>query len=472
MQALSFDARTHVYTIDGEVLPSATEIAATVVGKDMTKIPPAVLAKARKRGQEIHEDVQNATGDLPQYTTPEGQWIGKNTPHAVEHEKAGYCIIDGLLIAGTADLVYEDQYGWEGGVDDIKSESTPDILYWTIQLNISARIFQKKNLRVLYVPKTGNYSIVPIQYLSDEKMVEIVSAYREGRVLTDEFLAASEKQESPSLDLVVYSHSVGELTTNAKAILETVKKQLAGYSVDNYSEDNIADAKRDKAELNAAAKKLNDKRIELEREFMKPFNEFKDTVGETCGLIKTASAQIDALVKAVDDREKAAKKQLIVDAWNALGFSLVPIEKVWNTAWLNKGAKVKDIVDEMKAIIDKINQDILVLDRINEPEAKAHYLNTLSLDAALAEVDRIMQNRQRIAAAEQARKEAAEARLRLSEVQKEIVIDPVKIEPVKIEAAPAGPELLERMFRVRCTMDQLVELGNYMNRNKILFQKL
>ena len=52
MQALSFDARTHVYTIDGEVLPSATEIAATVVGKDMTKIPPAVLAKARKRGQE------------------------------------------------------------------------------------------------------------------------------------------------------------------------------------------------------------------------------------------------------------------------------------------------------------------------------------------------------------------------------------------------------------------------------------
>lgn len=461
MRTLSFEASSHTYTVDGAVVPSATEIAAKVVGKDMTKIPPAALAKARQRGQEIHEDVQRGT-----CATPEGTWIYGKLPDNTEHEKAGYCIIDGLLIAGTADLVHF------GGIDDIKSESKPDVLYWTIQLNIYARIFQKKNLRVLYVPKTGNYSIVPIQYLSDEKMIEVVNAYREGKVLTDEFLAASEKPESPSLDLVVYSHSVGELTTNAKAILETVKKQLAGYSIDNYSEDNIADAKRDKAELNAAAKKLNDKRIELEREFMKPFNEFKDTIAETCTLIKTASGQIDGLVKAVEDREKAAKKQLVTESWNMLGFFLVPLEKVWNPVWLNKGAKVKDIVDEMKAIIDKINQDILVLDRINEPEAKAHYLNTLSLDAALAEVDRIMENRQRIAAAEQARKEAAEARLKLSEAQKEIVIEPVKVEPVKIEASPTEPELLERTFRVRCTMDQLVELGNFMNRSKILFQKL
>lgn len=460
MRTLSFDAASHTYTVDGAVVPSATEIAAKVTGKDVAKIPPAALAKARQRGQEIHEDVQHGT-----FATPEGAWIRKNIPFELEHEKAGYCIIDGLLIAGTADLVHS-------GIDDIKSESKPDILYWTIQLNIYARIFQKKSLRVLYVPKTGNYSIVQIQYLSDENMIEVVNAYREGKVLTDSFLAASEKPESPSLDLVVYSHSVGELTTNAKAILETVKKQLAGYSIENYSEDNIADAKRDKAELNAAAKKLNDKRLELEREFMKPFNEFKDTISETCTLIKTASGQIDQLVKAVEDREKAEKKRILVESWDSLGFSLVPLEKVWNPAWLNKTAKVRDVVSEMSAIIDKINQDILVLDRINEPEAKAHYLNTLSLDAALAEVDRIMENRQRIAAAEQARKEAAEARLRLGEAQKEIAVEPVKIEPAKVEAAPAAPELLERTFKVRCTMDQLVELGNYMNRNKILFQKL
>ena len=92
------------------------------------------------------------------------------------------------------------------------------------------------------------------------------------------------------LNLVVQEFNLGTMTTNAEAIREAVKQKLAGYKVENYSGDRIQDAKRDKAELNAAAKRLNDARLEYERTWMKPFEAFKAVVNETVGLIKTASA--------------------------------------------------------------------------------------------------------------------------------------------------------------------------------------
>lgn len=43
-----------------------------------------------------------------------------------------------------------------------------------------------------------------------------------------------------------------------------------------YNDENIDQAKKDKAALNKAAKALNAKRLEIEKEFMKPFREFKE----------------------------------------------------------------------------------------------------------------------------------------------------------------------------------------------------
>lgn len=463
MPNLSFDPESHVYTLDGEIIPSVSQIAAKVTGKDVSKIPAGVLDAARLRGLKIHKDVENGYRD-----TLEGQWISEQLKGTTwKHEQQTFGEMAGIKYAGTCDLLGIDSIG------DIKTQAAIDLDFWTIQLNLYRHLFgNDKRLFVLWTPKDKPFKNIEIATLTDSEMAVVMNHWKTGAVLESDW-RANPRPDAPSLDLIIYSRNVGELTTNAKAILETVRTQLDGYKADNYSESNIADAKRDKAELNAAAKKLNDKRLELERDFMRPFEEFKATVTETCNEIKKASSLIDGVVKEVEDREKQEKRKLIEDYFATLGCDLFELSHpaVWRVSWLNKTAKMKDIQTEITARVEKVKADLIVLDRIGEPEAKAHYLSTLNLENALAEADRIKANRERIAASEKARK---------AEIQPEEAPIPLMLNPEPPEAPAPVPEpvktstgeILERTMKVKGTYEQLKALGDYMNANGIDFDRV
>ena len=301
-----------------------------------------------------------------------------------------------------------------------------------------------------------------------------------------------------SLDLVVQEFNLGTLTTNARAIMDAVKVKLEGYKAENYSEDNIGRAKQDKAELNAAAKQLNDKRLEYERKFMEPLSEFKDLVTHTCALIKTASSQIDTVVKEVDEREKVAKWDKIEAFFLAQKCELFALDRIFSQSWLNKTTKLKDIEAEITARIKKANEDLVILDKISEPEAKAHYLITLDLQSAIKKADEIKSNREKLAAIQKAKEEEdarkeAEAKERLAaqeakQPEPEAVPVPVseaiaaipEPEPVKIEtptvqeATPVAKadSKLSFSLRVSGSHAQLQALRKYMDFNGIVYEKL
>lgn len=218
--------------------------------------------------------------------------------------------------------------------------------------------------------------------------------------------------EEKSLALVVQEKRLGTLVTNAKQIKEFVALKIEEYSVDNYQGDEKQAAK-DKAELNAAATRLNDERIRLEREFMSPFNEFKEVVNDTVSLIKTASAKLDAIVKEKERREKAEKKAKIAEMWETKKFTLVPLEKVYNTKWENKTYKFSAIESDIDGIISRIEGDLDALDSFGEDteQLKSLYLSTLNLQTALNKGAELKANRERIAArqAEEERRRAEEA---------------------------------------------------------------
>jgi len=461
LKTLSFNEEAHEYTLvmdDGteQVIPSVTQIASKVTGKDLSKIPQKILKAAGERGTKIHKEVQdNIDGGDESY------WIGQQIDRErCAFEQQSFGEVEGLYFAGTADIVSPDT------IYDIKSQAKADIPYWTVQLNLYRQFYDGiTSLKVLWVPKTGVYRVINIRVLHDMEIDTIIDCFKAGNELPAGFFEASpdEKPETPSLELVVYKNNLGELTTNARAIMESVKLQLSGYKAENYTEANIADAKRDKAELNAASKKLNDKRLELERAFMAPFQEFKVIVTETCDEIKKASSQIDAIVKEVEQREKDEKRSKIEASFASMKVSLFPLSQIFDQAWLNKGTKLKDIESEIQARVEKVNSDLVVLDRIGEPEAKAHYLETLNLDSALACSDRIKANRARLAEAQVPSKPVMET------VEESPEAEPI---PVSFAENRAPADLLERTFRVRCTMEQLVALSQYLNTNAIAFEKL
>lgn len=452
MKDIRFNSETHEYFLvedaGNEVrLPSVTEIVTAVTGKDLSRIPKKVLEEARERGKMIHADVENRT-----FQTLEGQWIKKQLPELFFSERMGFGQVGGVSYAGTLDIIADKE------IDDIKTTYAKDILGWTIQLNLYRAMHDDiEKLSVLWTPKSEEYERIPIQVLTDSQMDEIADAYQSHRILPKDWL--SERPAAPSLDLIVYNQTPGQLATNARIILATVKKQLEQYCPENYSEDNIADAKKDKATLNNAIKALNDKRIDLEREWNRPFEEFKGIVAETISEMKAASNAIDSIVKDVEQREKDAKRKQIEDFFAAQACSLFSLNQIWNLSWLNKGAKLKDIEAEIIARIEKVQKDLATLDGIGEPEAKEHYLDTLNMESALAEVARIRA-----------------ARERLAQVQRPAPAPIPEPQTHSISGSTAtlanDEEVLERRMFVRCTRAKIRELSRFMNENGIYFEKI
>jgi hypothetical protein len=309
----------------------------------------------------------------------------------------------------------------------------------------------------------------------------------------------SETVETPVLDLVVEEMNLGKLTTNAEALRDMVKGKLSGYSVENYSGDRIKEAKADKAELNAFAKRLNDKRLEFERMWMKPFEPFEAVVDETVRLIKAASSKIDEVVKDVEKGEKDEKRRLIDQFWAGQGCTLFRLNQIFDERWLNKSTKLSAVQDEIVERIKKVESDLGILDKIGVPEAKAYYLNCLDLNKAMAEADRIKANRERLAKVEQDRKDAEERRAQeeadrlAAESQADPVLSPLPVgvlvlsqtepegdplppidsHPIdEMQSAPEPPKLYDLTLHFTATMDELTALRAYVDEHGLKYEKI
>jgi hypothetical protein len=282
----------------------------------------------------------------------------------------------------------------------------------------------------------------------------------------------SDPIESTDLTLVVEKFNLGTLTTNAKALLAAVKAKLSSYTIDNYSGDRIQEAKKDRAKLNNLFKVLNEQRIEYEKRWMQPFDEFKGLVAETGIEIKKASNAIDQLIKDVEAIEKEEKRQQIDEYFASLNCNLFRVEQIASAQWLNKTYLLKDIKAEIVARIEKTKMDLAILDKINEPEAKAHYLETLDLNSAMAAADRIKANRERLAAEEKARLEPPEPdyeeERELDFTEPETIPDRT---PVPAEKLPTDP-IITYTLRLHGTKEALQDLRRYMEAHDITYEKI
>lgn len=286
--------------------------------------------------------------------------------------------------------------------------------------------------------------------------------------------------QDKDLELVISNQKLGTLTTNAKEIKAFIEKVLPNYDVSNYNESNIDVAKKDKATLNKASKALNDKRIELEKHFMEPFSEFKEVIIDTCNLIKTATNKIDSVVKESEAKEKENKRRQIVDFFDGLNFTLVPLEKFFDEKWLNKTAKIKDIQKEIQEKINKFNDDIITIEAIGSDVdlLKSLYLDTLNLNSTIQYANTLKANREKAQKeAEERAKDSAPAPSTTAPAPSTTTIveeeNPFAEEVAHVPASTEPKtELLVRTMKVTATYDQLVSLGNFMNDNGITFEKL
>lgn len=162
-----------------------------------------------------------------------------------------------------------------------------------------------------------------------------------------------------------------------------------------YKVVTFVEAKNVRAKLNAAIKKISDRRIELKKEFLKPYELVEAQAKELESIIKNIGDGIDQQVKAKEEEEKNKKLNLINALWKQLNDTGYEIElgKVANPKWLNKTYKMTDIQTEMMMFANKVRNDMKVISSLVNDEDKvvdlqAKYLNTFDLAIVLEKYER------------------------------------------------------------------------------------
>lgn len=205
---------------------------------------------------------------------------------------------------------------------------------------------------------------------------------------------------------------VGKLTSNAKEFSAALEKELQNYTVERYLDDPDA-ADKDKKYLNKLLENVAEKRKMAVKTWNKPLEEFISVMTELENNINSASNSLKTIVDKAKQQEKDKKKEKIVEFWNTLNFTIIPLERVFNPKWLNKGEKMTSIMEECQAIVDKINGEMETLKSMQDEDSntlQAFYLETLDLNATLQKGNQLKENRARIKAEEE-RKAAEMAKL-------------------------------------------------------------
>ena len=311
-----------------------------------------------------------------------------------------------------------------------------------------------------------------------------------------------------------------------KAVI-SITEQYKGLA---YTEEQLQEAKKDRAMLNAMKKDISDRRIQVKKALLEPYDVFESEVKEVVALIDEPIEMIGKQIEAYEDKVREEKNTALAQFFSEnIGelSEVVSYERIFNPKWLNKTASLSSCKAEIQKIIDDINTDLAAIissvDEKYQVFAKDYYLqHGFNLSKALGEANRIQEmdkkaeadrkareeaerereeaRKEAERAKEEARKAQEEAELARKELEREkalaekaqaekqAVFEEAKVTdvpvqennaPVKENVAPASKgvdeddtKIYKSSFVVRGTKTQLLMLKQYMIDNGIEFGKV
>lgn len=308
------------------------------------------------------------------------------------------------------------------------------------------------------------------------------------------------------MQIEIYTPTQGQplppVEWNYEAVKQWVSDGLAAYQGRVYTEDTVAEAKRDRANLNKLSKAIDTKRKELKAVYLAPYGAFETQAKELVGMIDQQSREIDAQVKAYDEHrreEKLAKIQseLYTPMIGDLA-ELVPYKKLHDPKWLNVTVSMGAVSEALAEKIERITAGLAALDKLDLPEdvagdVKRVFLRSFDLAEAIAEKDRIMDERERMV-----RYLAAQNAARATQEDREEMTPPVEEKPSETQKVGTGEiqepsswghendkeaqetgagknaaeSLVQLDFRVWVTVEQMYALRDFLVSNNIKYGKV
>ena len=187
----------------------------------------------------------------------------------------------------------------------------------------------------------------------------------------------------------IVEFEVGKINFNA---YEHIKNKALNLSENlkkvEVSDENIKESKKLIAEVNKDVKKLEDYRIKVKKEILKPYNNFEIQVKEIVKIVKEADDFVRTQIKKLEDLERENKKALVKemfeDKLKHYDFNdVITFENFFKESMANKTTSLDKLENELSEWLEQRKMDIGVVKNLGDNEILKEYLESFNLAQAI-----------------------------------------------------------------------------------------
>ena len=277
---------------------------------------------------------------------------------------------------------------------------------------------------------------------------------------------------------------VQEIEWNNEELKTAIAKKMEDYKGLVFTEETIADGKKDRADLNKLRGAIDNERKRIKKMCMEPYDKFEKEVKEVLGLVDEQINAIDVQIKEVEQIKREEKIKTVQEMFESIGFQkFVTLEMIWDEKWLNASVSLSKVENQMKETMYRIGEDVGTISGLPEFsfEAMEVYKKTLNLSQAiqkgqeLADIQKRKEEALARQKAEEERRKAEEAAAGKEPENPEDAADthdaPKKAEENDYTRVVSEP-VMRIDFRVWGTKEQILALRDYMKQNNLKFGKV
>lgn len=182
-----------------------------------------------------------------------------------------------------------------------------------------------------------------------------------------------------------------EIGFNFEELEAELQKQLHHYNTLVVTEETVKEGKEDRANLRKLREAIETRRKEVRKQCEAPYKAFEAKVKRLTALIDAPIAAIDSQVKTFEEREREQKRSEIAAAYDDLVpediRDIIPLERIMDNRWLNKGTSTKSIREDIEIIGKRTKVDITFIEAAVDPmyltAVRAEYIKTLDVNRAM-----------------------------------------------------------------------------------------
>ena len=232
------------------------------------------------------------------------------------------------------------------------------------------------------------------------------------------------------MELKIYNPSedgfIKAIEWNYKELKAELSQKLEDYKGLVYTEEQIKEAKADRAKLNALATAIDSKRKEIKKQCLQPYEAFEAQIKDLLALIKEPVSLIDTQIKDFEEEKKKKKLEEVKEIFEKLKaeageeLEFISFEQVFEDKFLNASTSLKQVETVIDNKFNAIKCNLKTIAELKDYtfEATEVYKETLNLNTALEKAKYMVDMAERKKAEEEKREQEK------SEEIKEVALDP------------------------------------------------